>query len=285
VRRYTETGPTSEYDNAPRPRRIIEFDTFTEFLNFAEGPCHLPNGQRSSRHQGHEGNFYHHESWPEMVYKARTGSPELVARAMAIKDRAVKDSAREMPQTLYDRVDSDGLYFDAGLVAEGQPDCWLVPRDANPVEAKTIKLVYNCSVSCGATVETLIERGAGMMALAQLLKMQGRNVEIWVTRSANFSGTVHEIRVKVKDIGADGQDDQLAFVLVSPDMLRRLCFSVEEIEHLPDAYNGGGYGCPCLCLLTGDVTVQHRYGGGATINAWVKDQLDKLVNATDEFAG
>lgn len=280
MRRFTEAKP----GGYGRDRRVIEFDSFTEFLHFAEGPCSV-SGRSSRTRREYDDRFYHHPSWEAMLVKAKTGSPELVSRAMAIKDRLVKEVAREMPQTLYDRVDSDGLYFDAGLVAEGQPDCWLIPRDAQPVEQKTIKLVYNCSVSCGATVETLIERGAGMMALAQLLKMQGRNVEIWVTRSANFGGVEHEIRVRVKDIGADGQDDQLAFVLVSPDMLRRLCLSVEEIERLPGAYDGGGYGMPCECLLTGDVTVQHRYGDASSINAWVKDQLTKLVNATDEFAG
>jgi hypothetical protein len=283
MRRFTETGKGA-YGYGRGSRRIIEFDNFTEFLAFAEGPCHLRASDRSSRHPGTLGEFYHHESWAEMLDRAHEGSPELVERAMAIKDRLIQTSDREMPQRLYDRVDSDGLFFDAGLVAEGQPDCWLVPRDSFAVPQQAIRLVYNCSVSCGATVDTLIERGAGMMALAELLRMQGRNVEIWITRSADFSGTVHEIRVKVKDIGADGQDDQLAFVLVSPDMLRRLCFSVEEIEQLPGAIAHSGYGSPCECLLTGEVTVQHRYGDCHSINAWVKDQLDKLVNATDEFA-
>ena len=276
MRRYAEAGS-----------RVIEFATFSDFLAFAEGPCALPDVQRASRactipRLG--AGFYHHETWQAMLTKAHTGSPELVTRAMTIKDRLVQTSERNMPQRLYDRVDSDGLFFDAGLVAEGQPDCWLTPRDAFDVPQQAIRLVYNCSVSCGATVDTLIERGAGMMALAELLQMQGRNVEIWVTRSAVFSGTPHEIRVKVKDIGADGQDDQLAFVLVSPDMLRRLCFSVEEIEKLPGARWGEGYGTPCACLLTGEVTMQHRYGGAVSINAWVTEQLTRLVNATDEFA-
>lgn len=287
MRRYSETGVSKDNWGGP-PRKVthkvIEFESFTEFLKYAETDRGMRDSDRSSRNEGHEGNFYHHESWPEMLLKAHTGSPELVNRARDIKDRCVKDVGRAMPQRLYERRDDGGLFFDAGLVAEGQPDVWLQPMDSIDIEQQAIRLVYNCSVSCGATVDTLIERGAGFMALAQLLQMQGRNVEIWVTRSADFSGTKHEIRVKVKDIGADGQDDQLAFVLVSPDMLRRLCFSVEELENLPGARSGGGYGAPCECLLTGEVTVQHRYGA-AGINGWVMEQLDKLVNATDEFAG
>jgi hypothetical protein len=287
MRRYNETGQAKDnWDGGP-PRtvthRVIEFDNFSEMLKHAEGPSNLMDQQRSSRNEGHEGGFYHHETWSEMLLKAHTGSPELVARAQAIKDRCVKDVGRAMPQRLYERRDDGGLFFDAGLVAEGQPDVWLQPMDSIDIEQQAIRLVYNCSVSCGATVETLIERGAGFMALAQLLQMQGRNVEIWVTRSADFNGVKHEVRVKVKDIGADGQDDQLAFVLVSPDMLRRLCFSVEELENLPGAQQGGGYGRPCECLLTGEVTMQHRYGAGG-INGWVKEQLDRLVNAEDEFA-
>ena len=288
MRRFTETGKAKDNWGGP-PRtvthRVIEFDNFTEFLKQAETERPgLRDRDRSSRNEGHEGSFYHHESWQEMLVKAHTGSPELVARAQAIKDRCVKDVGRAMPQRLYERRDDGGLFFDAGLVAEGQPDVWLQPMDSVNVEQQAIRLVYNCSVSCGATVETLLERGAGFMALAQLLQMQGRNVEIWVTRSADFNGTKHEVRVKVKDIGADGQDDQLAFVLVSPDMLRRLCFSIEELEDLSGARQGGGYGAPCECLLQGEVTVQHRYGAGG-INEWVKEQLDKLVNAEDEFAG
>lgn len=284
MRRFTETGMVpSDYGGSPQrvTHRVAEFESFSDFLAYAESHCNTADSRRSSRAVG---GFYHHASWPEMLTKAHTGSPELVASAKAIKDRCVKDVGHEMPQRLYERRDDGGLFFDAGLVAEGQPDVWLQPMDAQNIEQKAIRLVYNCSVSCGATVETLIERGAAFMALSQLLQMQGKNVEIWVTRSANFSGTKHEIRVKVKDIGADGQDDQLAFVLVSPDMLRRLCFSVEELENLPGACAGAGYGTPCACLLQGEVTVQHRYGG-AGINAWVTEQFERLMGAEGEFAG
>lgn len=288
MRRYSETGKAKDNWGGPPQtvaHKVIEFESFSELLTFAERTgCALRYQCRASRREGHENGFYHHESWDKMLLKAHTGSPELVARARAIKDRCIKDVGRDMPQRLYERRDDGGLFFDAGLVAEGQPDVWLQPVDSIDIEQQAIRLVYNCSVSCGATVDTLIERGAGFMALAQLLQMQGRNVEIWVTRSADFNGTKHEIRVKVKDISADGQDDQLAFVLVSPDMLRRLCFSVEELENLPGAELGGGYGAPCECLLHGEVTVQHRYGAKG-INGWVAEQLDRLVNAEGEFAG
>ena len=74
MRRFTETGKAKDNWGGP-PRtvthRVIEFDNFTEFLKQAETERPgLRDRDRSSRNEGHEGSFYHHESWQEMLVKA-----------------------------------------------------------------------------------------------------------------------------------------------------------------------------------------------------------------------
>jgi hypothetical protein len=208
----------------------------------------------------------------------------MLLQALTIRDRIFAQTQRDVPQNLYDRRDDGGLFFDPGLVAEGQPDVWLEPREAHNAPQKSVKVVFNVAVSCGAAVNVLLQRGGAVLALVQMLQLQGLPHEIWLVSAGNMGKTdreIHEVRVRIKELGAQGQDDQIAFCLTSPDVFRRLMFSAYETLRLPTCSKNGHYSYPCESTLAGDVKIEHQIGVGAVINKWVVEQFEKIVGGNN----
>jgi hypothetical protein len=206
----------------------------------------------------------------------------MLLQARAIRDRIFAQSQRDVPQNLYDRRDDGGLFFDPGLVAEGQPDVWLEPREAHNAPQKSVKVVFNVAVSCGANTATLLQRGGAVLALVQMLQLQGIPHEIWLVSAGHMGrarggGETREIRVRIKELGAQGQDDQIAFCLTSPDVFRRLMFSAYEVLGFTGCGQSGNYSYPCKTTLQGEVVIQHQIGTGDVINMWVQEQFDHIV--------
>jgi len=136
-----------------------------------------------------------------------------------------------------------GWFFDVGLVCSGHPECWLTPQNTDEVITsgkKIVRIGVNAAVSAGVSSDAILERGAAILALADLLEVTGRSVILTqycaVTKgNSNFCGSV-----ALKAAGEMLDIDSLAFWLVCPDSFRRCWFRV--METIPNAKSLGAFG-------------------------------------------
>lgn len=131
--------------------------------------------------------------------------------------------------------DVTGQDFDLARVLEGEPECWLNSEQVH-VEApanQTIRLVVNIGASCSVGADTLIRKGAGVVALVQLLERMRRSVEVVaITRDCysynDDKGGGFNFDLTLKHAGQDLDIGKLAYALMHPSMLRRLQFIAME---------------------------------------------------------
>ena len=163
--------------------------------------------------------------WDEGIAKVEKFSSALVE---AIGSKLVTD------EYFYDVTGQD---FDLARVLEGEPECWLNSEQIH-VEApamQTIKVVVNIGASCSVNANTLIRKGAGIVALVKLLERMRRSVEVVaITRdcmsyNADSAGGF-DFNLTLKHAGSDLDMGKLAYALMHPSMLRRLQFIVMENE-------------------------------------------------------
>ena len=161
--------------------------------------------------------------WDEGIAKVEKFSSAFVG---AIGSKLVID------EYYYDVTGQD---FDLARVLEGEPECWLNSEQIH-VEApamQTIKLVVNIGASASVGSDTLIRKGAGIVALVQLLERMRRSVEVVaITRDCynynNDNEGGFDFDLCLKQAGQDLDLGKLAYALMHPSMLRRLQFVAME---------------------------------------------------------
>ena len=141
--------------------------------------------------------------------------------------------------------DVTGMDFDLARVLEGEPECWLNSEQVH-VDApakQTIKLIVNIGASCSVDANTLIRKGAGVVALVQLLERMRRSVEVVaITRDCYAYNNDNEggfnFDLTLKHAGQDLDVGKLAYALMHPSMLRRLQFIAMETTWvgMPSSY-------------------------------------------------
>jgi hypothetical protein len=151
--------------------------------------------------------------------------------------------------------DVEGAAFDVARYVEGEPEHWIKLEDSQ-LEAphRHVRIVYNCAVSAGIGPDVIAARGAATAALVNLLEYAGHRVEVVVSDArgmhSNTPLTTKLIRVKAYDQPLE--PSRLAFAMVSPAMLRRILFAIDET--MPEAYVSrvgcieAAYGTPCDVL-------------------------------------
>lgn len=274
--------------------KVWEFPDLTSYLDVAlhgkgcEQPLRSESDRASrARKTGYGQQFYHYNNWEDCCRATREGDPELRKRVATIKDRQLANTLRVVEVPSYTRTEEPAEYFDPALVVEGEPAHWYEPSVSTVSVARTVKLVVNMTASCSVANETLVKRGAAITALSLALSACNVPHEIWVVCTVNHE-TTYETRILVKPMGTLVQEDLLAFVLMAPDMLRRVQFSAAENLRWPSCGVYGSYGFPCDTRFPGDVVIQGNGGALAKVadlDAWVTDQTRRLIEAAGEFAG
>lgn len=145
-------------------------------------------------------------------------------------------------------------------------------------EGKIITLVCSLSFSAAISPETIIQRGAMICALVDAIEYAGYRVEVICndTSSDNSNGWF-EIDVVVKKANQPLNLIEMAFCLAHPAMLRRMMFSVAEIEGWSDY--ASYYGTPDVATNKGALYIQEIYSGmisDAMAIDWVLSELEKL---------
>jgi hypothetical protein len=181
-----------------------------------------------------------------------------------------------------------GNYIDIGNYLSNDPECFITKEyDENNQKGKIITIVCSIGFSAAISPETIIQRGAMVCALIDAIEYAGYRAEVICNKAtstsrfsrdgSNKNNGWFEVDVTVKKANQALNRIELAFCLAHPAMLRRIMFSVAEIEGWSDyAYC---YGCSSTATNKGDIYIEEVFSGVVSddraIN-WIVTELQKL---------
>ncbi|MCS6904155.1 MAG: hypothetical protein RML72_03200 [Bacteroidia bacterium] len=192
------------------------------------------------------------------------------------------------PQPVYSHA---GYVVDIGYFLANQPECFIHKQLEEKKEpGRIIKVVCSVSFSADISPETIIQRGAMICALVEAIEYAGDRAEVICNNATSIDGTKEhregqkkeegwfEISVVVKKANQPLEMTDLAFCLAHPAMLRKMIFSVKELEGWAD-FTRGGYGYPSAATDKGDIYIEEIFSGTVSDNQaidWVLSQLENL---------
>ncbi len=265
---------------------VQRFDGYNEYLAYITSPTDMERNTRASLDGGK--HFTETASMDEALELARGGWDEgtkmIEEMSLALTDQIIKTV--DVPEI---RFDVTGDELDIGRFVEGEPEDFmtLVPVEIDQ-EPKILHITAYIGASGGTSKETMIRRGAAVVALIDALEKFGKRCEVdlcGVAEEFSRGGNNHlDTIVRVKEAHEAVNLATLAFALAHPSSYRRLMFSAWE--HL-DAHdrnalgikNGSGYGMPTETSLEhrGDIHVGKTMHMQSPEDAkeFVLDQLEK----------
>lgn len=183
-----------------------------------------------------------------------------------------------------------GYSVDVGSVMANAPECFIAREyeDRN-YPGKIYKIVVSISFSASIKPETIIQRGAMICALIDAIEFTGHRAEVicnWAVSAGSHESDRQgkykeqgwlEVDVNVKKSSQPLEMSDLAFCLAHPAMLRRIMFSVAELQGWSD--NVDRYGYPSEATDKGDIYLQEIFSDTVSNEEaikWVLSELEKL---------
>jgi len=183
-----------------------------------------------------------------------------------------------------------GYNVDVGSFMANEPECFIAREyEERNYPGQIYKIVASISFSAAIKPETIIQRGAMICALIDAIEFAGHRVEVICNDASTVRDSSEyrqgkykengwfEVSVTVKKVSQPLEMSDLAFCLAHPAMLRRIMFSVAELEGWSDfTYN---YGYPAEASDKGDIYVREIYSGVVSDEEaikWVFLELEKL---------
>ncbi|HHT9079583.1 TPA: DUF7192 family protein [Flavobacterium psychrophilum] len=181
-----------------------------------------------------------------------------------------------------------GNYIDIGNYLSNDPECFITKEyDENNQKGKIITIVCSIGFSAAISPETIIQRGAMVCALIDAIEYAGYRAEVICNKATSTSIYLRdgsnkdngwlEVDVTIKKANQALNRIELAFCLAHPAMLRRIMFSVAEIEGWSDYTYGYGYSSKAT--NKGDIYIEEVFSGVVSddkaIN-WIVSELQKL---------
>jgi hypothetical protein len=183
-----------------------------------------------------------------------------------------------------------GYSVDVGCFLANEPECFIAREyEERNYPGKIYKIVSSISFSSAIEPATIIQRGAMVCALIDAIEFAGHRAEVICNdaMSANDSAEYRqgkykergwlEISVSVKKASQPLDMSNLAFCLAHPAMLRRIMFSVAELQGWSDFVNR--YGFPAEATDKGDIYIKEIYSKTVPNEqaiTWVLTELKKL---------
>ena len=183
-----------------------------------------------------------------------------------------------------------GYNVDVGSFMANEPECFLSREyEERNYPGQIYKIVASISFSWDIKPETIIQRGAMICALIDAIEFAGHRAEVicnWAVSAGSYDNDRQgknkergwlEVSVTVKKVSQPLEMSDLAFCLAHPAMLRRIMFSVAELEGW--SYFASAYGCPAEASDKGDIYIREIYSGTVSDEKaikWVLSELEKL---------
>ena len=120
----------------------------------------------------------------------------------------------------------------------------MVNKKLVPIKQKIVTINKDISYNCGVTTEQIVEASIQTLQLVKRIEAQGIRVNLNLIWGVKASGSNEVVKIRLKSANERVNISKLAFPLVHPSMLRRLCFRYLEVA--PTITHGYlyGYGSP-----------------------------------------
>lgn len=227
------------------------FESWSEFLAFGQDAPVAPQfiGEGKTQHSRKVEDtryrqWYGSEDFPASLKLAEEGWDEGTAKVKAavLRDFTAVSDKIERPHYVYDVEGSD---VDVARYLSGEPEVWLHEevRITEGPGRRVFDLVVNCAVSSGVSAETIMQRGAAIVALIQAMELAGHGVSLTLqARIKSWASESGRIEVPLKTADQPVDLPRLAFALVHPSAFRRHIFAAMERLPLTNELNVGPHG-------------------------------------------
>ena len=271
---------------------VQHFDNVTQWLEFLKTPVNDPALGQSSTEveagwQSEYAGFTRTYDLPAAIKLAEYGWEDGINRIEKMSAELSEDLVKilHVPEVLFDVI---GDQLDMGRFVNGEPEEFMTLTTAEvEQEPRILHIVVNVTASGGVSTETMIKKGAAVVALVDILEHHGKRIIVDVMSRTEGRGQNTTTWVRVKDSDAPVQLANLVFTLAHPSTLRRLMFnSWEHLSHDERKRGGfsnvGGYGYVKEAPLKerGDIYVEgmdtrRRDWNPRSAQEWVLTQLSK----------
>lgn len=268
--------------------KLVQFGLSDEMIRLAQSPNPVAVQYRGS--ERNTKRFTATESMDEAVALSRKGWPEGLkeVQRMRLGLEDLVSGLVPVPEPRYGQI---GHVVHIGRYLAGRPDCMIELVDRGQtretVRPKILRLVCNITSSCAVGEQTILRRGAAMIALVQTLaRFRIRcsiDLSMAITTKVDESGDKLEYTLRIKHEQEHVNMDRLAFFMAHPSALRRIGMAIMEHEnedmrsHYGIGIDKGGYGLPCSSSYRGDIYLDKiittaDWSEAFTI-AWLKKSL------------
>lgn len=232
-------------------RDAMFFDSMADLRDWVRDTKPTKTGHRSSEEGKDEwsGNVTLDESIQMATDGWEEPRDDVNSIAAGIAADAFRETESQRPKFQFDVA---GGTIDMGRMLSGEPECMLDFRmQPGMGNDRVVTLLVGICCSARVNPETLMKRGAAVVALIDILAATGRSVEVYleattqVTEGGDYRGKTRNMtcvsRVKAPEQPMDL--DQLMFAIAHPGSFRKLVFA--QWERMPQADDlGMGYGMP-----------------------------------------
>lgn len=231
------------YGNATSYIIDAAFDGIGDVLDFiASNEAVHASGIRLSSIES-DYNFTGTRNMAEAVNLARAGWPEGRAKMLAALSLAAAATAPR--QAMKTRYDVAGEAPDVGRYLAGDPACMVNRARATDRRKPVIRVLASVGAPSMCETSHMINRGAAILAQVDAWEESGWSVELELIQESHFLRSRDDSRprsmpnapmadyivnyhVMLKRAGEQLELDRVAFALIHPSMLRRLCFAIDE---------------------------------------------------------
>lgn len=265
--------------------------TWEEFVAAADTPS--PEDANSSRRSGRDD--WYGATWKGALDMARgAGYRDALPEVEELSRQVEETVAAQLFQTTFQSTwDVAGAEVDMGRFLSGEPECMI---ESTPIRlsrhGRAVRIAVPSAVDHRVKAETILARGAAVMALVDILARAQHPLEIWsVAALASNRGQAYRASysVLVQESAQPLDPGRVMFALAHPAMQRRLIFSLRESEpqRIRERFataNHANYGIPTGALeadlpeadgttiVLPMLTHQERWDAERAVE-WVKEQV------------
>lgn len=264
----------------------LYFDDLSSFWRYAMQDS---TAYRKSSRDNHSLQWSGGLTWEEAKQMAISGWRDGMKEIEKYRAQILPIIAEKVlrPQQIYAIA---GYTVDVGSFLANEPECFIAREyEEKNYPGRIYKIVCSISFSAAISPETIIQRGAMICALIDAIEFAGHRAEV-ICNDAMSAGDYGEYRqgknkergwfetsVTVKKSTQPLEMTDLAFCLAHPAMLRKIMFSVCELNGWSDFANNYGY--PAEATDKGDIYIREVFSGTVPDEqaiTWVLTELEKL---------
>lgn len=234
-----ETESKSKFGKAIYLREFSNLDDFHNYINNTPLNEVFRWRKLSSSKSGYGFTKTHTFEEADQLFK---NGWESMAKKLTAKLKVKQDQTMSstMKKTFYDIV---GFQASVPRYLQGIPTN-MVNTKLVPTKQKVITLNKDISYNCSITTEQIIEASTQTLKLIKLIEARNIRVNLNLIWGLKDGGTQEVLKIRLKSAGERLNLSKLAFPLVHPSMLRRLCFRYVEVAPTITAGYAFGYGSP-----------------------------------------